>query len=92
MPSVAPAIQSLPVEDIYKLTDPQVSNDIKTLWLCKAIITWNIIQHFYPYREDIGDWGNMLDNTISAILAANSDILCKAAYTQMIASLSDGHA
>jgi len=74
----------LPAED--SLTN------MRNRWITKAIITWNIIQHFYPYRDDIRDWEQVLPQSISSLLTAGNNSVCRETYEQMIAKLSDGHA
>lgn len=92
MPLAAVPVKISPVIDNLDTFSQDKNNSIKTTWLCKTIITWNIIQHFYPYRDDIMEWDKMLSQTISSILSASSNEACKEAYMKIIVALSDGHA
>jgi C-terminal processing protease CtpA/Prc len=92
MPLAASPVQTSLSSLNNDLSSQDMTNSMKTEWLCKAIITWNIIQHFYPYRDDIVEWDKMLSQSISSILSASGNDACKEAYMKMIVALSDGHA
>jgi len=92
MPLAASPSQTFLPAGYYDFTGLDSIDIMKSTWLCKAIVTWNIIQHFYPYREDIVDWEKMLFKSISSILSASGNNACKEAYMKMIVALSDGHA
>ncbi len=64
----------------------------KEVMLADVIITWNVIQHFYPYFDVIDiDWGKVLKVTLKeALLDKDADEFYDT-LRKMIAKLQDGH-
>ena len=65
--------------------EPQVN-------MASIIITWNVLQHFFPYFDVIDtDWNKVLGETINSTLANKQRIDFFGTLSQMIALLDDGH-
>lgn len=65
--------------------EPQVN-------MASIIITWNVLQHFFPYFDVIEtDWNEVLVETIDSTLANKRKIDFFETLNQMIARLDDGH-
>lgn len=65
--------------------EPQVN-------MASIIITWNVLQHFFPYFDVIEtDWNEVLVETINSTLANKRKIDFFVTLNQMIAKLDDGH-
>ena len=65
--------------------DPQVN-------LASVIITWNVLQHFFPYFDVIAtDWNKILGETLKATLENKQKKDFFVTLSQMIAKLDDGH-
>ena len=67
------------------LNEPQVN-------MASVIITWNVLQHFFPYFDVIEtDWNKVLVETIDSTLTNKRKIDFFITLNQMIAKLDDGH-
>lgn len=65
--------------------EPQVN-------MASIIITWNVLQHFFPYFDVIEtDWNEVLVETINSTLANKQKVDFFVTLNQMIAKLEDGH-
>lgn len=65
--------------------EPQVN-------MASVIITWNVIQHFFPYFDVIDtDWNKVLTETVDSTLANKRKTDFFVTLNQMIAKLDDGH-
>lgn len=72
------------LESIH-LNEPQVN-------MASVIITWNVLQHFFPYFDVIEtDWNKVLVETIDSTLTNKRKIDFFVTLNQMIAKLDDGH-
>lgn len=61
--------------------------------LANVIITWNVMQHFYPYFDIVGtNWDSVLTATLSATLDAPSTEHFIKIMRRMMVALGDGHA
>lgn len=70
-----------------------LSTEDKLVRKTAIVKTWNIFQHFYPYREylDSGKWSNVLNTTLAASdLDQNASDHMKT-LRQMLSYLNDGH-
>lgn len=60
--------------------------------MASVIITWNVLQHFFPYFDVIEtDWDKVLAETIDSTLSNKQKIDFFVTLNQMIAKLDDGH-
>jgi len=58
-----------------------------------VVIGWNILQHFYPYFDEVRvDWLAALGEALAASVVPSEDDAFLAALSRMIAGLADGHA
>lgn len=65
--------------------DPQVN-------LASVIITWNVLQHFFPYFDVIDtDWNEVLGETIKSTLTNKRKKDFFVTLSQMISKIDDGH-
>ena len=63
-----------------------------TVHAMDVIITWNIMQHFFPYFDVTGtNWDDELTKVLQAALADSSDKAFYIAFRKMMAALKDGH-
>ncbi|MDQ7817114.1 MAG: S41 family peptidase [Melioribacteraceae bacterium] len=85
------AIRSLS-EKIQEIDFENPELDKTNIWLANIIITWNVLQHFYPYFDvEKIDWESELTG---ALIEAFQDITPDDHYftlRRMIAKLQDGH-
>lgn len=57
-----------------------------------VVVGWSILQHFFPYHEEITtDWGDVLEPALAAALAAATPREHVHGLQWMIAALEDGH-
>jgi len=76
-----------------KLEKIIITTDNKNTRLAAIIITWNIMQHFYPYLDVVDvNWEKELSTTLQKVLDADSFEEFKHIFDRMIAQLQDGHA
>lgn len=60
--------------------------------MASIIITWNVLQHFFPYFDVIEtDWNEVLIETINSALANKRKLDFFVTLNQMVAKLDDGH-
>lgn len=60
--------------------------------IASIIITWNVLQHFFPYFDVIeADWNEVLTETIDSTLTNKQQIDFFVTLSQMVAKLDDGH-
>jgi hypothetical protein len=60
--------------------------------LANIIITWNVLQHFYPYFDDIKvDWKQELSKSLNNVIQVNTEIDYFKCLSLMISKLEDGH-
>ncbi|MEM6396902.1 MAG: S41 family peptidase [Bacteroidota bacterium] len=58
-----------------------------------AIRFWNMIQYYFPYREETDvDWNDALAENLSAIVGAADEYAYERAMTRMIGQVKDTHA
>ncbi len=54
---------------------------------------WNVIQYFFPYKEDMDrEWGPVLEEFIPRVIAASTEEEYHLALLEMSTRLNDGHA
>ncbi|MGY3055126.1 C-terminal processing protease CtpA/Prc [Pedobacter sp. UYEF25] len=75
-----------------QLEEIDLSNSYPYMPLSGAVVTWNVFQHFFPYKEEMKtDWGAELANAISEAYEVKN----RAAYGKMLRilteKLDDGH-
>jgi len=64
----------------------------KQVNLASVIITWNILQHFFPYFDEIDvDWNAKLGETLRNSLKNNQKKDFFITMSRMFAALNDGH-
>jgi C-terminal processing protease CtpA/Prc len=81
------------INKINNLNIEKAFNTHDNIWLADIIITWNIIQHFYPYFDTIViDWEKILDETLRETVLDKSDEEFSSTLSKMMAKLQDGHA
>ncbi|HZV12711.1 MAG TPA: S41 family peptidase [Candidatus Kapabacteria bacterium] len=74
-----------PAEDLTK--------DLKDDHLADIIVTWNVMQHFFPYFDVAGvNWDTELIKALEATLADSTDQSFYITFRKFIATLNDGHA
>lgn len=67
------------------INEPQVN-------MASVIITWNVLQHFFPYFDAIEtDWNKVLIETIDSTFTNKRKVDFFVTLNQMIAKLDDGH-
>lgn len=60
--------------------------------LASIIITWNVLQHFFPYFDAIEtDWSGVLGETLKSTLLNKQKSDFYITLSQMIAQIQDGH-
>lgn len=61
--------------------------------LALVMQTWNVLQHFYPYRARLvqADWPAALRTGLRAADAARTDLALRAACQQLVARIGDRH-
>lgn len=60
--------------------------------LASVIITWNVLQHFFPYFDVIDtDWNEVLGETLKSTLANKQKKDFFITLSRMIAQIEDGH-
>ncbi|RHJ91737.1 S41 family peptidase [Parabacteroides bouchesdurhonensis] len=60
--------------------------------LASVIITWNVLQHFFPYFDVINtDWNKVLEETLKSTLFNNQKKDFFVTLSKMIAQINDGH-
>lgn len=70
---------------IDRVFNPQVN-------LASVIITWNVIQHFFPYFDVIDtDWHKVLDKTLRNTFTNKRQKDFFVTLSKMIAQIDDGH-
>ncbi|MFP4025539.1 MAG: S41 family peptidase [Thiohalospira sp.] len=75
------------------LIDDSVSVDNKFVRVADIIITWNYVQHFYPYFEVVKvDWEKILFETLASALQDKDRDEFLTTLQKMMAYLNDGHA
>ncbi len=68
------------------------TNFNSTVNLASVIITWNVIQHFFPYFDVIDtDWNAILDETLKNVLSDKNKKEFYVTLCKMMAKLNDGH-
>ncbi|MBN1552745.1 peptidase S41, partial [bacterium] len=72
--------------------DPSKMNGTSSdLRLADVIILWNVIQHFYPYRDlTCPDWESELSHFLHMTIADTSDMELSITLRKMIARIQDG--
>ncbi len=87
------ALQATLAEDRERRPQAYSSLAHRDLRAADVVIAWNILQHFYPYFEEVKvDWPAALDEALAASVAASDDEAFLAALSRMFAGLADGHA
>ena len=79
-------------QQINLITD-SISVDNKFVRVADILITWNYVQHFYPYFEVVKvDWEEILFETLASALQDKSRDEFLTTLQKMMAYLNDGHA
>jgi hypothetical protein len=79
-------------EELQHIPDSYLNTKLSVVKLANIIITWNVLEHFYPYFDIVHvEWMKELSQTLKDVLEVKTEsdyfrILC-----QMIAKLEDGH-
>lgn len=105
MPLVLPSVagRTVPAADprrlralreALKMIDPgAMTLDDQPLRLATVAIGWSILQHFYPYTEEVElEWADALRVTLADALEARDPLEHLRALQRMMARLEDGHA
>lgn len=80
----------------------QLKSELSNVYICEdfnqeinlasIIITWNILQHFFPYFDVIEtDWNKVLGETLKSTLRDKQKSDFHLTLSQMIAQIKDGH-
>jgi Peptidase family S41 len=72
-----------------------INKDDSTLYnqIAGVVITWNSIQHFYPYRDFIPkNWDKQLQTAITECLKFNTTDTYLTILRKMLSQIKDGHA
>jgi C-terminal processing protease CtpA/Prc len=79
----------------YKKLNKTLSDikyDEKTKFIANTILTWNVLQHFYPYFDVVDvNWESELDKTLTTILKSSDRSEYERNFKFMLAALGDGH-
>ncbi|MCH8902554.1 MAG: hypothetical protein IIA45_01380 [Bacteroidetes bacterium] len=70
------------------------ANSIRTTRLAAVIISWNVLQHFYPYFDDIEikmEWDLALSEAMHSAATDKAPSEFKMTLEKMIGYLQDGH-
>jgi C-terminal processing protease CtpA/Prc len=83
------AMSSKPFEELLtKIYENNVSDEV-ILHAADLVVTWNVLQHFYPYFHTINtDWQEELTIAIQEVLSGED---FEGTVTKMLATLQDGH-
>ena len=69
----------------YSLSDPDVR-------IAGVLITWNVLQHFFPYWEEVDtDWPSLLPRYIEKALTAETPESYYQVLSELVATTRDGH-
>jgi C-terminal processing protease CtpA/Prc len=84
----APAQAS--VADVNK---PRLTVSHRGARLAVVMLTWNVLQHFYPYFDVVGtDWSKELEIALRAAATDANDTAFHGTLNRLIVQLHDGHA
>jgi hypothetical protein len=68
-------------------------HDERITWLSAVIVSWNVLQHFYPYFDFVQvDWFQVLEEVLLSTLEAEDEATFIEGISRMAAQLRDGHA
>jgi len=80
------------LKKLEKINLPSRSADEQIIRLADVIITWNVMQHFYPYFDLIkANWNELLTETLADALNDKTANEFFGTLKRMIAKLEDGH-
>jgi C-terminal processing protease CtpA/Prc len=78
--------------DMLKLKSERLNADNEYVRIADVIITWNVMQHFYPYFDVIPvDWDAELTEALKESIADTTADQFYFTLRKMIAKLQDGH-
>ncbi|HSH50810.1 MAG TPA: S41 family peptidase, partial [Bacteroidales bacterium] len=81
------------LKDELHLINDTLSVDNKFVRLANIVITWNYVQHFYPYFDVVKtDWERVLPKTLTNAIKDKNRKEFLNSLRQMMAYLDDGHA
>lgn len=87
-----PRMESVPVVKVAKPRGWRPNGLDRTTRLANIVITWNILQHFYPYFGEVKtDWAAQLPLALQAAAQADSNEAFLTVMRRLIAALHDGH-
>lgn len=81
------------LETTLAAVDPaELTLDDERVRAADVVVGWSVLQHFFPYHDEIStDWNDVLGPALAAALAATSPEEHVRALQRMIAALEDGH-
>lgn len=78
--------------ELEKILPNDLSADNENVRLANVVLTWNVLQHFYPYFDlEKIDWNSILNETLKESLLDKNSEDHYFTLNKMIASLQDGH-
>src|SRR5690606_21835492 len=90
-PADADALRRLQTE-LAALDPAELTLDDERVRVADVVVAWSVLQHFFPYHDEIAaDWNDVLEPALAAALAATSPREHVRALQRMIAALDDGH-
>lgn len=70
----------------------QYSSNDRATRLADVALSWNILQHFYPYFDVVNtDWSRSLTEALTAAATDKDEIAFLKTLQRMVAALHDGH-
>jgi hypothetical protein len=76
--------------DVFPIGD--LTQDIEDDHLADIVITWNVMQHFFPYFDVAGvNWDAELTRALDATIKDSTDQSFYLTFRKFIAELKDGH-
>ncbi len=83
-------VKSLPISGSANYSP---SGKDRTTRLADIVITWTVIQHFYPYFDVVNtDWDNALRTSLAEAAISEDDLDFKFTLDRMMEKINDGHA
>jgi hypothetical protein len=77
---------------LYSMPSSQLNTTNEVVRISNVVITWNVLQHFYPYFDVVKvDWEKELLIVLNNVYAGKTEIDYYKTLCKMIASLTDGH-
>jgi len=65
----------------------------RTTRLAGVVVSWGVLQHFYPYLEQVGaDWPGALDRALTATAVDPDEAAYVRTLRRLLVELEDGHA